>query len=186
MEFVGAAHMGDNPLGAEDHHQDHGHAEDKHTVIAENSKIFRQNDDNEGSDDKTGNRTYAAEDDDGKDHGRFDKIETGGIDESGFGGKDYAHHTGPARPDSKGRSFRLGRIYAHGRGSCFTPPDGNPGPADAGVLQAPDNKYGKQAKTKHDEIKIDGKMINTQADTEQSGRGYAGYRSEERRVGKEC
>src|SRR3990170_2009408 len=30
--------------------------------------------------------------DDGKDHGRFDKIETGGIDESGFGGKDYAHH----------------------------------------------------------------------------------------------
>jgi len=48
-------------------------------------------------------------------------------------------------------------------------------PADAGVVQAPDNKYGKQAKTKHDEIKIDGKMINTQADTEQSGRGYAGY-----------
>jgi len=46
----------------------------------------------------------------GKDHGRFDKIETGGIDD----------------------------------------------------------KYGKQAKTKHDEIKIDGKMINTQADTDNS------------------
>src|SRR3990172_6448436 len=53
----------------------------------------------------------------GKDHGRFDKIETGGIDD----------------------------------------------------------KYGKQAKTKHDEIKIDGKMINTQADAEKSSRGYAGY-----------
>src|SRR3990170_3684727 len=36
MEFVGAAHIGDYPLRAEDHHEDHGRPEDEHPVITEN------------------------------------------------------------------------------------------------------------------------------------------------------
>src|SRR5690349_13134467 len=44
VEFVAPPDVGDEPLGAEDHHEDHDRAEQQHAVLGEGPQVFGRED----------------------------------------------------------------------------------------------------------------------------------------------
>src|SRR5271157_933705 len=121
-KFICPANALYNPLGTEDHHDHHDDSEKEHPVIAEGTEVFRQQDEKEGADDDADDRTRSAENDNGEDHGRFQKGEACRVNEGSLCREEYTDKAGPGRTQGKGSQLDHGLINTHGLAGDFVLP----------------------------------------------------------------
>ena len=110
MKFVGLADAHHDPLGTKDHHDHHDDSEKEHPIIAEGTEIFREQYQKEGADDDAYDRACAAQDDDGEDHGRFQKGEARRVDKGGLCREEDADKARPGGAQGKGGQLYPGLV----------------------------------------------------------------------------
>src|SRR4029077_10800281 len=163
-ELTLATARGEDPLRAEDHHEDEDDAEhhplvlgglelgreigeavaeDRDTRVLELVEPEReslqdlkiQHGHDGGPDDRPGNRAHPAQDDHGEDADRLEEGERLRVDENLLGREQNAHHAGERRAAGERHELHAHERHAHGPRGQLVLADGLPRPADARILE---------------------------------------------------
>ncbi len=133
--------------------------ENQHPVFRERPEIFRQQDQDKCPDNNPDDGSHSTQHHNAEDDNRFPDGETCRIDKSGLGRKDNTCHACPGCAQGERSQLRLSSVNSHGFTGNLIFPQGNPGPADSGVLQAIHHKNGKQYEKDHQVIEIYGCIL---------------------------
>ena len=155
MELPAATGAGHEALRALQHHEDEQHSVDEQLEVLELLEQARllwpaqHADQDERPDHHSGDVAHATDDhhheDDDRDQDheacREDGADLGSQHRPAEGSQHCAHH--------EGHQLGAHRVDAHGLGHLLVLPDGHPGPAQAGGLQAPRDVDGDDAEEQH-------------------------------------